>query len=165
MSIFVLASCKKSTTFNMNYNSSFVVSKTMTLESAVDIVPDAVTTNSSATFSTNSTNEKNIISIKLSDITFTIADPTDGNFDFMESIEIYINADGLPERLISTQMKIPESQQTSISGELPDVNLVEYLSKPTYTLRLKVITDQHITKDYKLNVAQTFKVEAKKLKS
>lgn len=165
MSIFVLVSCKKSTTFNLNYNSSFVVSKTMSLETAVDIVPDGVTTNSSTTFSTNKTNEKNIISIKLTDITFTITDPTDGNFDFMKSIEIYINAEGLPERLISTQMNIPESQQTSIKGELPDVNLVEYLSKPNYTLRLKVITDQNITKDYKLNTAQTFLVEAKKLKS
>ena len=165
MSIFALASCKKSTTFNLNYNSSFIVSKTMSLETAVDIVPDGVTTNSSTTFSTNKTNEKNIISIKLTDITFTITDPTDGNFDFMKSIEIYINAEGLPERLISTQMNIPESQQTSIKGELPDVNLVEYLSKPTYTLRLKVITDQNITKDYKLNAAQTFLVEAKKLKS
>jgi hypothetical protein len=83
----------------------------------------------------------------------------------MKSIEIYINADGLPERLISTQMDIPETQQISISGELPDVNLVEYLSKPNYTLRLKVTTDQSIIKDYQLNAAQTFLVEAKKIKS
>ena len=146
----------------MSYNSSFVIPKTAILETAADYAPSAITTNSADLFSKNGTSAKNITSISLSEIKFTVTDPQNENFDFMESIEIYIKADGLDERLISTDMSIPETQLTSITGALPDVNLVEYLSKDHYTLRFKIITDQGIPSDFTLNASQTFVVDAKK---
>lgn len=161
----IFCSCKKQISFNLDYNTSFAISKNLTLETATAILSETITTNSTDLFSENHTNSDNVLSIEQTDITFTISSPSGANFDFLKSIEIYINADGLPERLISTKMEISETGINELKGELPSVDVVEYLSKPSYSLRFKVTIDQSIPVDYKLNVSQTFFVKAKKLKS
>jgi hypothetical protein len=163
--VLLLCSCKKQISFELNYSKTFVIDKTQALETATDIVSDTITTNIDAIYTTNQTNQKNVINIQLKDITFTVSNPSQHNFDFMKSIEIYLRADGLPERLISTQMNIPETGLTEITGELPNVNVIEYLSKPSYSLRFKVTIDQNIPEDFTLQVKQNFDVDAKKLKS
>lgn len=160
-----LFSCKKQISFDLKCNSSFVISKNMALETTTDLYSGSIATKSADVFSENHTNSDNVLSIEQSDITFSISSPSGANFDFLKSIEIYINADGLPERLISTKMEITETGLTQLKGELPSVDVVQYLSKPNYSLHFKVTSDQAIPEDYTLEVSQTFFVKAKKLKS
>ena len=92
---------KKFTEFNMGpFKTSVTIPGNSVVGQILDTLPFStdVPTNSSQTFSGQSTNTSLIDEIILSDMTLTVTNPSGGNMNFFKDIYILISADGLPEK-------------------------------------------------------------------
>ncbi len=98
--LFGINSCKKVdewTHFTMDFDEESTINASIALPIPIGdlplVTPD-ITTNSSTTFESNNTHKDLIEEAKLTQLELSILSPTDGDFSFLESVEVYIKADG-----------------------------------------------------------------------
>jgi hypothetical protein len=151
----------KFTQFNIDNQTEFTVSSTTIIDSPFDINTPDITTNSSSEFSNNDTRSDLIESIKLTSLKLQIKTPTDGNFNFLKAVTIFINADGLDEIEIASISDIPDNDLTSLDLDTSSSDLKAYIKKETYTLRVETVTDQLIAEDHVITADSRFRVDAK----
>ena len=165
VSIFSI-SCKKLKslkTFSLNYSYEVTVPGTLGINTPFDILTPEISTNSESAFQGNDTRADLVNSIHLDKLKLTLTAPQGGDLSFLNSIEIFIKADGLSEQVIAWKNDIPESVGTSIDLTTTGTDLKEYIKKPKYSIRVAVKTDKVITQDHKIKVDESYKVEAKLL--
>ncbi|MFN8308910.1 MAG: hypothetical protein U0T73_03010 [Chitinophagales bacterium] len=160
--VLVLASCSalnKLTQFHVDYNATFPVPGTLPI-GLVNITTPDVNTNSTQVFSNNNTNADLLQSVKLDQLIVTVKSPPGQNLDFVKSVELYLQADGLPEVLLATKYDIPDGL-TSLTLDLQNVELKEYLKKDKFRIRSNLTTDKLIGGNVELNGYCRFFVDAK----
>ena len=118
-------------------------------------------TNSESTFAVNDTRKDLIEEIKLTDLELVMISPEEADFSFLNSIEVYISADGLEEILIANLDEVPEDAGNVITLDTSDTDLKEYIKKDEFSLRLNTVTDELMSTDHELEVNSTFFVDAK----
>lgn len=158
-------SCKevdKLTQFNMEFNETATISSTVAISTPFDIITPEISTNSEATFSNNDTRKDLIEEIKLTTMDLTIISPANGDFSFLNSIEVFINADGLAETKIASKNNIPDDA-TAVVMETVDVDIKEYVKAESFSLRFNTTTDELVSPDYDINIRSIFFVDAKVL--
>lgn len=75
-----------------------------------------------------------IDSVKVREITMTITDTSRGqNFDFLDSIEFYVEAEGLDRKLLASGSNFA-SGLTTIGLDVRDVELAAYVSKEAMSI-------------------------------
>jgi hypothetical protein len=99
--------------------------------------------------------------IKLEQLTLKIIDPADADFSFLESIEIYISAEGLEELLVAWKYDIEESVGSSLFLETSDDDLTSFIVQDEFTLKFTTVTDKVILSDHTIEVQSRFFVDAK----
>ncbi len=151
----------KLTVFNLDYTESITIQSSANINFPFDVSTPDVSTNSNSSFASNNTSKDLIEDIRLNQLILTITTPSSGDFSFLKSITLYISADGLPETKIATKTTIPENQGNTLTLDVEDVDLKEYIKKDTYKLRLNTVTDKLITEDQEVDVYSQFKVNAK----
>lgn len=119
-----------------------------------------VPTNSSQSFENEGTNANLVKNITLEKLKLTIASPNDADFRFIQSVKIYIQADGLPKALIASRENIPATIGKELDLEPTQVKLDEYVKKPSYTLENEVVTRSAPWPEMKVKINTTFKVTA-----
>lgn len=149
------------TKFNIDYTTNITIQSTSILDAPFDIVTPETTTNSQQEFENNNTNADLVESVKLTKLTLNLQTPESGDFDFLNDIAIYINADGLEERLIASSTSIPEDGARTLDLDVVDTELKEYIQGETYTLRTETTTDQTIESDHDIEIYTRFRVDAK----
>ncbi|NMM50105.1 hypothetical protein [Marinigracilibium pacificum] len=125
-----------------------------------DISTPAMQSSGSQEFENNNSNVNLVESCKLTELTLTLTAPQEANFDFLNEISIYIEADGLSKKLIATETNVPAGVNT-FSLETQDVELVEYIKAGSYTLTTDVTTDKILSQDHTVNVYSKFFIDAK----
>ncbi len=161
--ILTFVSCDKIdelTKFNIDYTTNFTIQATTLLGTPFDIVTPETTTNSESEFENNNTNSNLVESVKLTTLRLDLQTPASGDFDFLNEIFIYITADGLPEQLIASKVGIPENGARSLTLDIENVELEEYIKKDSYRLRTETTTDQTIESDHEIEIYTKFKVDA-----
>ncbi len=153
----------KLTQFNIDHQTEFTVASTTIINTPININTPDVTTNSSSEFSNNDTRADLIESIKLTSLRLRINSPSDGSFNFLKSITIYIDAEDLDEIEIASLSDIPDDDFTSLSLDTNDNELKEYIKKDSYSLRVETVTDQTISEDYVIKADSRFRVDAEVL--
>ena len=98
--------------------------------------------------------------IKLKSLRLEITDPANGTFSFLNKVEIYISADGLPEKKIAWKENIPDSVGGTLDLETSNDDLKDYLIQDTYELKVRTTTDEILTRDYTVNITAVFRVNA-----
>lgn len=159
----ILASCSKLdelTKFNMDYNTQVTIPSTTGINLPVDILTPDTETNSESTFESNDTRKDLIEEIKLTALQLNITTPTESDFSFLESIDVFISAEGLDEIKIASKTMVPETVST-LDLDVTDIDLKEYIKKDTYSLRLNTVTDEAMNQDHEIDVKSTFFVDAK----
>lgn len=151
----------KLTQFNIDHQTEFTVASTTIINTPIDINTPDITTNSSSEFSNNDTRADLIESIKLTSLKLQISSPNDGNFNFLKSITIFIDADDLDEIEIANITDIPNDDLTSLSLSTTGDDLKAYIKKDSYTLRVETVTDQTISEDHDIIADSRFRVDAK----
>ncbi len=156
-----LSNCdlNKYTQFDMEFNSSVTVPQSTGLNLPFDLFTPDMTTNSSATFGVNDTDKELIQEITLTSMKLDITQPGDRDFDFLEEIHIYINADGLSEIEIASQTDVPaDVDQLDLNVNAND--LKEYIKKDKFQLRVEATTDELLSNDVNIDVKSVFFVDA-----
>ena len=149
-------------TFRINNESECTVPGTNPLNPIVNnIVPTPpIATNSSQTFENEGTNANLVKNIVLEELRLNITSPADADFRFIQSVKIYIQADGLPKTLIASKENIPATIGKELKLDPTGAKLDEYIKKSSYTLENEVVTRSAPWPAMKLKVNTTFKVTA-----
>lgn len=156
--------CKKIdelTQFDMEYDAVVVIPSAAGIDLPFNVFSPSVTSNSEATFAVNDTRKDLIEEIKLTELGLTINSPANGNFNFLESIEIFLSAADLPEVKIAWKDEIPENGSAKIALLTSTADLKEYIKKDEFSLRVSTVTDEIITQDHEINIHSVFFVDAK----
>lgn len=148
------------TMFDVEFTTSFTIPSSSIINLPFDIATPETTTNSESTFENNDTRSDLVESVRLRELRLDLIAPSDGDFNFLNEIEIFITADGLPEVLIASDLDIEPNDSRSLDLDIEDVELREYIVQDTYTLRTRTITDETINEDHQIEVFTRFRVDA-----
>ncbi len=159
-----LFSCNKVdklTQFNIGYTSEITIPANTILSIPIDILTPEVQTNSESKFNVENTSKDLIEEVKLTELTLDLKSPSNADFSFLNEIKVFITADGLGESEIAAKTNIPNNSGASLTLETSDLNLMEYIKKDEFKLRVETITDEAITQDHVIDIKTTFFVDAK----
>ncbi len=120
----------------------------------------SVETNSESVFENNNTNKDLVEEARLTKMTMSIDTPSNGNFNFLESVNIYISAEGLDEILMATRSSIPDGLKV-LELEPTGADLTEYVKKDEISLRVETTIDEITLNEYSIDVHSEFFIDAK----
>ncbi len=161
--ILAYGSCKeidKLTHFNMDFTSNITIDPTFFIDIPIDIWTPDIPTNSETTFENNDTRTDLIEKIILTQMNLSITSPDTQSFDFLKTIEIYIDADGLEEKRIAWLLDIPQTGLKTINLDITEDDLKDYIKKDEYKLRTHTVTRQLISKSTDIEIKSSFFVDA-----
>lgn len=162
----MLVSCERAdelTQFDMDYTETIVVPSSSGINLPFNLTTPETETNSETTFQNNDTRKDLIEEIKVTEVTLTLTQPSSADFSFLESIEVFIQADGLDETRVAWQENVPENVGSTLSLNTSDMDLQEYVKKDEIVLRARTVTDEALTSDHHIEVYTNFFVNAKVL--
>lgn len=148
------------TKFDLEYQSKVVIPGSTGLDLPFDVFTPEMETNSESQFEVNDTRKDLIEEIKLTELQLVITSPTDADFGFLNSIEVYISAEGLDEVKIAEE-EVAADAGITLDVDVLDIDLKEYIKKDEFNLRLNTVTDEVIQQDHEIDVNSTFFVDAK----
>ena len=160
----LLTGCKKIdklTQFEMDYTATIVIPSSTVINLPFNLLTPDIESDSESEFAVNNTHKDKVEEIILKSLNLSISSPSHADFSFLESINIYIVAEGLSEEIISWKTDIPEDIGSMLSLETADTDLKEYIKKDEFSLRLNTVTDELITSDYQIKLEAIFFVDAK----
>ncbi len=161
--VLIVASCDvidEFTKFDIEYNTQVTIPSSTGINLPFNINTPETETNSENTFESNDTRKELIEEIKLTKLELVLSSPSDADFSFLESVDVYISAEGLDEVKIASKTEVPEMISV-LSLDVFDTDLKEYIKKDRYKLRLNTVTDEVITSDHTIDINSTFFVDAK----
>ncbi len=162
--VFVLTSCdqlSKLTQFEMPFTTSVTIPKSTPINLPFNLPTPEIETNSATFFSSKNVNVDLIDKITLKKLELSVTSPTNGNFNFLKTIEIYISAEGLNDLKVASLENIPNNSAMPLQLTVDTMNLKPYILKDKFGLKVKATTDELITTDYNVDVKTTFFVDAK----
>ena len=151
----------KLTQFNMDYTTQVTIPSNTVVSLPIDLFTPDIQSNSESTFSSNNTNKDLIEEVKLTSMNLVLKSPTNGDFSFLDEVRVFIDADGLNETEIATALNISAAVDDELELDTDDVNLMEFLKKDKFSLRVYTVTDEAIVQDHEIEVNSTFFVDAR----
>ena len=161
--LLLLMACDKVdelTKFNIEYDSQVTIPASAGIDLPFDVFTPEMETNSESQFEVNDTRKDLIEEIKLTQLQLTITSPDGEDFSFLNSIEVYISAEGLEEIKIAEE-QVEENVGSVLDVDVLDKDLKEYIKKDNFNLRLNTVTDEVLKADHDIDVKSTFFVDAK----
>ncbi|MFI8379742.1 hypothetical protein [Leeuwenhoekiella sp. NPDC079379] len=149
------------TKFDIDYTSSVTIESSSIVDLPFAVETPQLQTNSESEFESNNTNKDLIEDIRLKRMTLSITNPADKNFSFLESIEIFISADGVDEISLAILDPVPGNSTRTLDLETTGADLQEYIKKDSFKLRVQSITDEVIDQDVQIDILSVFAVDAK----
>ena len=152
------------TKFDLPYDTSVNIEASVKLPipagQTISIPTPPITTNSEEQFEVNKTAKNLIEEIKLKELTLKVKTPEDGNFDFVNSIELFINAEGLEETKIASASDIQKGTN-EINLTVEDVDLTPYITGNEIVFKVKMVTGKIVTQSMEIDIHSVFHVDAK----
>lgn len=161
--ILTLTACEaidKLTQFEMDYDETVVISSPLLFNLPIDIFTPDMETDSESEFAINNTNKDLIEQIILKKLIINHTAPSNGDFSFLKSIEVFLSAEGLPEIKIAWKNDIPSDIGKEIILDTSGDDLQEYIKKDDFKLRLNNVTDETFSGDQTIDIHTTFFVDA-----
>lgn len=155
-------SCKKegkTTTFDLSFNSQATISPTAPVNLPFEFFTPPVTTNAESEFEGRNSNLTLIKSVYLNTLKTTITSPDNKSFSFLKEVYLYIQADGMDEKLIASQTNISDDVGSVLDLKPTSENLKDYIRQKTFTIKLKAVTDETLTSEVKLNIFSNFGIK------
>lgn len=147
----------------MKYAESVTIPSSTGVNLPLNIPTSDIETNAESTFEVNDTRKDLIEEILLESLMLELRTPTSGNFGFLKSITIFLNADGLDEVEIAWNKEVPSDVGKSLELQTTDKDLQEYLKADEFSLRVNTVTDEIMTSDHVIDLTADFFVDAKVL--
>jgi hypothetical protein len=160
----VFIQCKRLsefTKFDLTYDETVVIPATLGINLPFNIFTPPINTENQSEFAVNDTRKDLIEEITLTTLELSITSPERGDFRFLRSIEIYIEADSLDEILVAWNYDVPADADQYLELETSTNDLQEYIKKDAFNLRVKTKTDQIIESDHEILIHSVFFVDAR----
>lgn len=164
LSFVMLSNCDvidELTHFDIDLQTNYSVPATTLIDTPFNFNTPEVTTESESTFENNDTNSNLIESIKLKRIKLTIDSPTEGNFNFLREMHVYIKADNVEEVEIANIYDLQNTNSNTLELDVLGEELEAYIKKDSYQLRIKTITDETLNQTHDITIDTKFRVDAK----
>ncbi len=158
------AGCRKAdrlTQFYLDYDTKVVLQSGSAINLPISLFTSDVETNSESEFAVHDTRKDKIQEIRLTSLVMAITSPSGQEFDFLKDVEIFLDADGLSETLIAHRYNIGNAVGATLTLDTENHDLKEYIKKDSFTLRVRVVTDESPVHDIEMNVNSVFFVDAK----
>ncbi|MDY7394434.1 hypothetical protein UMM65_04215 [Aureibaculum sp. 2210JD6-5] len=149
------------TKFTMDYDSSMTIPSSTGINLPFVLNTPEMESNSESEFESNNTHKDLIEDIRLRVLKLTLTSPENEDFSFLESIKIFIVADGLQELEIAYNEDVASSAGKVLDLKTIDVDIKDYIKKDKFSLRVKAVTDEVITTDHHIDIHSEFFVDAK----
>ena len=149
------------TVFDLEYNTQITIQSVVGINLPFNLASPNITTNSESSFEINDTRKDLIEEVILKELKLFISVPEDGDFSFLESIEIYISSEGLEEKLIAWNESVDSEAGNIIELDTSNDDLQEYIKNDQIALRVKVVTDKLLLTDYTIDINSVFRIDAK----
>ena len=160
----LLFGCKKLKdllTFDMSYSKEFTIPGSIAGADFNATIPNPeISTNSTSTFDAKKTASNLVKTITLKEMKLQITAPTDSSYYFLELVEVYISANGVAETKIASKTNIPASPGGTITLDPSGANLMDYLKKDKFSIRVRIKMDQTTTITYTNKASMIFEVSA-----
>lgn len=164
LGMFACKKLNKLTQFTMDYSETVIIPSSGPASLPLNLFTPDVETNSESTFAINDTRKDLIEFIELTDLTLLHKSPSSGDFSFLKSIEIYLSADDLAEVKVAWLDAITEEPGKSLTLNTSENNLMEYIKKDEFSLKVRTVTDETFLSDQQIQINTTFFVDAKLVK-
>jgi len=162
-----LSSCEalsELTKFDMPFTQSVTIPKQVVVkDSTLDMTTPDMQSNSADFFTKNNIKTDMIQKISLKELKLNVTDPTDGNFNFLKTIEISILSDSLPAIKIASLSEIPVSTDTTLVLTVDPIDLKQYILEDKFKFKITITADETIQKDYTIELKPIFLVDVKVL--
>ncbi|MEA3447572.1 MAG: hypothetical protein U9Q98_03860 [Bacteroidota bacterium] len=147
----------------MEYQETVTIPSTVGINMPFDVWTPDITTNSESEFENHDTRKDKIEEIILEKLRLEVISPSDNDFRFLNDIYVYIDADGLDEKLMAWKENIPDNVGKVLELNCTDDNIEAYIKKDVINFRVKTVTDRVITQDHEIQLDAEFFVDARLL--
>jgi hypothetical protein len=151
-------------TFNIHNETTFRIPSAIGINTPFNLPASNVKTSSNQAFQNNNTRKELVKDVILTKLDLTIEAPEQANFSNLKSIEIFIQADGIDEKLIAFKHDISSSQGKTLVLETANDKLDEYIKKDSYNLRTNLVLREAYLYNVDIKANMTFKVTANVVK-
>lgn len=117
-------------------------------------------TNSGQYLVTYNTSASKITTVDLKSLSLQILAPATQNFDFLDSVQVYISAQDQPKMLVAYQYSVAKGLTTLSMNTVTDVNLKNYFIQDTIYFRINTHVNAIPATGTQLNIASSFHVLA-----
>lgn len=159
-----LSSCTKVdelTKFHLKYSESTTIPAMLNINLPFDIYTPNIETNIDQELEIRNSHKDRVEGIHIEELELSITNPSNATFDFLKSIEVTLSVDGLTDIVIAHKENIKDNVGSSISLEVNNVELKNYILSDIVKLKIKVVTDKITTQKYDIDVYTDFFVDAK----
>ena len=122
-----------------------------------------VVTNSQQYIAQYKTSTGKIVSFGLGSMVIDILSPASQNFNFLDSIQIFISANNQPEVLVAYQYAVPKGATMLNLYAVPNVNLKNYFIQDTMYFRVSSHINAVPASGTQLNIVSAFNLVANPL--
>jgi len=151
------------TQFDVDLESMITIQAGTPLDLPINILTPDIETDYEAVYSAYDTRADRIEEVQLSSLTLEIISPESGNFNFLESIDLSMQAGDDEAESIAYKTSIADDNAITLELETSSANLKDYLSIDNFKLKLNCITDEILTADHDIKVKMKFFVDARVL--
>ena len=158
---FSIISCKKIenlTKFELIYEFDLVIPENVYANTLVHLEEKPITI-SSEEFLRFNTSKDLLEKVYLKHLNIII-DSTSDNFDFLSTINVYIQSENLPKVRIAWKEHFPDGFNRLELETLND-NILPYLKKDNFVILIDIITVQDLDYSIPVTVSSSFEIEAK----
>lgn len=131
--------------------------------SVIDFPTVGIEPNSKAILAQYHTSQSKIVSVDLKSLSMQVITPPDLNFDFLDTVQIYISANSLPEMMVAYKYGIPKGSNTLDFITVTSVNLKGYFLADTLYLRMRAHINTVPASGAQLSIASKFHLVANPL--
>ena len=144
----------------MDYSDIVVIPSATGVNLPLSILSPETTTNAEAEFQINDTRKDLIEQIKLTQLTLTLESPITEDFSLLNEISIYISSDSIAEQLVAWSIPVPADAGQSVSLNLTNTDLQDYIKADNFRLRFYTKTDELLLSDHQIRWNARFFVDA-----
>ena len=166
IAIFFVSSCdwlSELTQFDLPYETSFSVPLIVASDSTLNIETPSINTGITDAVAQYNTGLDLIEEISLTSMTLTLSSPAGGDFGFLSTIEIFINATGQDELELAFDTNVAADAGAVLELETSTMDLQDYIKSDNFSLRFSIGTDETVLEEQEITMNMIMHVDAQVL--
>lgn len=164
LSALVLSACEKAdklTQFIVTDRTELKIEAGAATLSPYDVYTPPIYSDASRELTANNSKAEMLQSVTLQEFRMVITQPFGGSWAFLKDIEVFIDADQLPEKRIAFEANVTDQINAILLLKSDKAELTDYIKKGTYIIKTRITTDKVLANDIDVSITTKYAVDAK----